>query len=63
MILSLGTSTHCRLCFEASALFKPSFCKASGGGDRTFCEKYGNKPIALYDRSFTFLDALVDEFR
>ena len=22
-----------------------------------------NKPIALYDRSFTFLDALVDEFR
>ncbi len=41
MILSLGTSTHCRLYFEASALFKPSFCKASGVGDRTFCEKYG----------------------
>ncbi len=28
MILSLGTSTHCRLYFEASALFKPSFCNA-----------------------------------
>jgi len=48
MILSLGTSTHCRLCFEASALFKPSFCKASGVGDRTFCEKYGK----LYLRRF-----------
>ncbi|WP_216643839.1 hypothetical protein, partial [Microcystis aeruginosa] len=61
MILSLGRSTHCRLCLEASALFKPSFCKASGGSDRTFCEKYGivSVLVVMFEGDFRCYLAIV----
>ncbi|WP_331852485.1 DUF3226 domain-containing protein [Microcystis viridis] len=40
-------TTHCRFCYKAITQSKPRFCKASGVGDRTFCEKCGYRDYHL----------------